>query len=152
MAEKTKIQQGYDSAVGDFSRNAHTFAGLYEATHMIKEGSLRDGSGVFADWGERVEHLNNAPGLLSFWSELFLHHETWNRNESMIKAGELLDIIYEAGVNRSEETEVTVGSDTLLYYDFKDEIDIEPGLTATVDFPYWVLNGSVIEKGEISIS
>jgi len=152
MAEKTKKQQTQDTVVNDFSENARTFAGLYEAIYMVNNGSLRDMANVFADWNSRVENLENAPALLSFRNESFLDYETWNRNESMIKAGELLALIFEAGVKRSEETEVTVGNDTSRYYEFRDDIGIEPGSLANVDFPYWVLNGSVLEKGEISMS
>ena len=152
MAEKVKKEQAHNGVVRNISNNAHTFAGLYEAIYMINKGTLRDTASVFADWGERVENLENVPGLLSFWNESFANHESWNRNESMIKAGELLALIHEAGVKRSEETKVTVGNDTLQYYDFKDEISIEPGSSATVDFPYWIHNGSVLEKGEISMS
>ena len=152
QAVKVKEQKARNEAAGNLSENANAFSGLYEPLHMIKEGSLGEGAGVFADWDARVNNLENANWLLSFWSTLYENNEAWDTNEFAKKAEQLLDLVYSAGIVRSEETQVTVGKNTSKYYDSNDETEIEPGTTAVVDTPYWSINNFILEKGEISIS
>jgi len=148
----SRTQQAQDDAVRNFTENARAFTGLFEPMHMIREGSLRDGTTVFADWGTCIGNLGNAPGLQSFWEESYADYENWDRNEAAIKADELLAFTREAGVRRSEDREVNLSSDISRYYDIRDGADIEPDSVITIDFPYWSLRDTVLEKGQISVT
>jgi len=151
LGAKLKIKQAHDEAVRNFRENAAEFSGLYEPVLMIREGRLRESAGVFADWDTRIIELENVPELLKLWKDTYADYENWDRIESARKANELLAFTREAGVHRSEETEITINSDTSRYYVSNDDTDIEQGSAATVDIPYWALNDTVLEKGQISI-
>jgi len=148
---KSKEQQAHGEAVRIFSENAYVFTGLYEAMYSIRTGSLRDGTSVFEDWNTRMETLENADELLSFWNVLYANHENWDRNEAAKKAYELLAFASEAGVNRSTETELTVDQDTFRFYDILNGTGVATGLAATVETPYWSQRNTVLEKGEIRV-
>jgi len=149
---KLKIQKEHEEVVSNFRENAGAFIGLYEPMHMIREGRLRDTTIVFADWGTRMSELENAPDLLRYWEASYADYENWDRNESARKAYELLAFTHEAGVRRSDEKEVTIDNGTSRYYNVNDDGSIEPGSAAMVDIPYWSLNDTVLEKGQLSIA
>jgi len=149
---KLKIQKEHEEVISNFRENAGVFIGLYEPMHMIREGRLRDTTSVFADWGARMSELENTPDLLRFWETSYSDYESWDRTESARKAIELLALTQEAGVRRSDETEVTIDNGTSYYYNINDEGSIEPGSVAMVDIPYWSQNNTVLEKGQLSIT
>ncbi|MCL2109714.1 MAG: hypothetical protein FWH20_10265 [Oscillospiraceae bacterium] len=141
-------------AVSEFKTAASVFVGLYEPLHMIKEGRLKHSQPVFADWGERIANIDNAPSLSEYWNNVCAGSGNWSENDAAKKASEILSFASVAGVSRSTQTEVSVSRDTFKYYMSKDGGRLEPGVIAKVELPYWAIsNGeTVLEKGIITIT
>jgi hypothetical protein len=146
---KTEISPVYGEAVREHAENADSFAGLYESMHIIKEGGVRNGGMVFGDWGARIRNMDDAPALNRYWNDSYAGFEGWDDGKMARKAGELLAFARDAGVVRSEETEVTVDRTIFRYYVSTDGSRIEPGTVAAVRVPYWAKGNSVLEKGQI---
>jgi hypothetical protein len=140
-----------EKAALDFKQNASAFNGLYEPLYLIKTGKLKFGEGLFADWDARVNNFKDHPALLEVWSAAYNSGEGYDESSYPQKAAELLEFTQEAGVFRSEETEVTSSSEIFRYYFPKDGLRIEYGALANVDLPYWAIGDNVLEKGQISI-
>jgi len=139
-----------EAAAKEFAKKAKAFIGLYALMDMIKEQTLNHGGNVFDDWGARIEHMDDSPALQKYWKENFADFEGLNKAGLAEKAGKLLDFVKEAGIKRSEETNVVMDREVLMYYNTKDGIRIEMGNEAVVDSPYWSLEGVTLEKGQIS--
>jgi hypothetical protein len=138
-------------AAEEFAAKAKAFIGLYEPLYMLKEGTLKLGEGVFADFGARVENMEEYPALVSFWGDTFADTGGWDQTAYAKKAGELLAFIREAGVFRGTDTQVTAGREIYRYYFPKDGKRIEYDVVARVELPYWALGDHVLEKGIISL-
>jgi hypothetical protein len=149
LSAENEMHPKRKDAVKEFSEKASVFTGLYEPMYMIEGGLLKNWKAVFEDWDARVEYMDNAPALISFWNDIYSGHQSWDEKESARKAGELLMFARDAGLKRGEETQVTVNRDIFRYYSAKDGVRLEPGSVAKVEKPYWLAGDHILEKGII---
>jgi len=134
--------------VAEFAAAAKTFIGLYEPMQMIRAGTLTHTQGVFADCGDRIENLDDAPALRRYWRDASAGLNG-DGAEAVKVADDFLTLAGDAGVSRSTATEVTVDRDVFRHYVADDGPRLEPGTVAKVEAPYWSQGDVVLEKGRI---
>jgi hypothetical protein len=137
-------------AINELKATANTFVGLYEPLYMIKMGILKHSHGVFADFGTRIENMDNAPNLQQYWSKRYSGFEGFNEGKARKKAGELLLFIQRTGTKRSKEKQTTVNQNTFRCYNSKDGERLEPNTVVKVLQPYWAMDETILEKGLVT--
>jgi len=137
-----------ETLTAEISAKIESFAGCFEPLYRASErGTAESVRLILKDISDRIRHFNGCDNLKRWMTDLTTDADSRDDQQARSKAGLLMALFTQAGLEKDEHTSVTVDADTCTCY-YHDELDDMPiGLTCRVKSPCWTFNGKVLEKG-----
>lgn len=136
------------SLILGIKENASDFAELYEPTYALACGRANKKNEVFAAWNEAVSNGAYAQDFKDAFAKKFTTEKFKNKDKKYIKlADDLVKVIFNAGVMRSDVTEVVADDTTAEKYDTAGTVMINADQTYEVLAPYWYMEDQIFVKG-----
>lgn len=128
--------------------NASDFAELYEPTYALACGRANKKEEVLGAWNDTVANGQYAKDFKDAFAKKFSTAKLKNKDKKYVKlADELVKFIFEAGIVRSDATEITADDKTAEKYDTAGTVSIEAEQTYEVLAPYWYMEDQIFVKG-----
>ena len=141
-SDKKVIAEGIEA-------NASDFAELYEPTYALCCGKTSKKEAVLDSWNEKVSAGDYTKEFKDAFAAKFGDTKKLKgKDKKYVKqADKLVECIFDAGVVRSNDTEVKANETTAEKYDTAGNVSLETDGTYEVLAPYWYKNDRIFVKG-----